>query len=291
MDLDGRFESARPRLLSLAHRLTGSAHDAEDVVQTAWTRLPHAGDVENLDGWLTTVTSRLCLDLLRRRSRLAEAPLRDVALASPTFASRTLAADEEVVRREEVSRALMVVLDELTPRQRVAFVLHDLFAVPFDTVASVLGTTPPAAKKLASRARARLTGPSSPQPTATGRHVAVVEAFLAAASGGDLDRLVSLLAPDVVRTADPHLLRPGAAEVVHGARRVAEDTRLFRDRIVAAEVTLLTSGVGLLVAPGGHAVAVVEITSGPSGITAVSVQRPRPGWVRVTLPGRPAQSA
>src|SRR5690606_13808044 len=191
--------------------------------------------------------ARLCLDLLRASRRRGGLPRLADALAD-----QQLAADEEFLRREQVSRALMVLLDQLTPTQRVAYVLHDLFRVPFDEIAGVLDTTPTNAKKLASRARQRIAGASVVE-TAQTSDWRVVEAFLAAARDGDIDALVGVLAPDVVRTAAPELLPDGEAVTVHGHRAVAGEARLFADR-VDVTIPMVVNGVpAAVLAPGGAA--------------------------------------
>ncbi|HLV72355.1 MAG TPA: sigma-70 family RNA polymerase sigma factor [Vulgatibacteraceae bacterium] len=279
MELVERFEAARPRLLSLAHRIVGSYHDAEDAVQNAWTRVQAAdpGGVSNLDGWFTTVTARLCLDLLRARARRGELPL-----ASAGVPGEQVGADEEFLRREDVSRALLVLLGELSPGQRAAYVLHDLFAVPFDQVAAVLGTTPAAAKKLASRARARLRGPRRAEPAAPPEHLEIVAAFLAAARSGDIARLVRLLAPDAVRTADPRLLPEGAPDRVRGAAAVAEETRSFTGRIAAAAPVLVAGRPGAVIAPGGHALALIRFAFEAGLVTEIEITPYTPG--KLSLP-------
>jgi RNA polymerase sigma factor (sigma-70 family) len=276
VELAERFEAARPRLLSLAHRITGSHHDAEDAVQTAWTRVQSASlaEVTDVDGWLTTVTARLCLDLIRARKRRGELPL----LADDIPAGQ-LSADEAFLRREDVSRALLVVLGELSPRQRVAYVLHELFAVPFGEVAAILGISEPAAKKLASRARIRLRAAPPPAAGAGHGHLAVVEAFMAAARGGDIGRLVTLMAPDVVRTADPRLLPAGARAEVRGAAAVADETRFFADRIGAAVPVFIDGGPGAVIAPGGHAYALIRFRLDAGLVTRIEIAPYRPGAI------------
>lgn len=286
MELVDQFEAARPRLLSLAHRIVGSHHDAEDAVQAAWLRVQTAdpGAVVNPDGWFTTITARLCLDLLRGRQRRGELPL-----LADQVPSERMDVDEAVLRREDVSRALLVLLDELSPRQRVAYVLHDLFAVTFDEVAGVLDTSPDSAKKLASRARGRLVRADGPvdAPAAVPRaeHLELVEAFLAAARGGDLVRLVALMAPDAVRTADPRLLPVGAPAEVRGATAVAEETRTFVDRIAVAVPVLVAGRPGAVIAPGGHPAALIRFDLSAGLVAAIEIMRYAPGLV--TLPAGP----
>lgn len=271
MELIDAFEVARPRLLSLAHRILGSAHDAEDAVQMAWLRTQTAerAAVDNPDGWFTTVTARLCLDQLRARERRGELPL--FADAVP---DEHLAADEEFLRREDVSRALLILLGRLTPAQRVAYVLHDLFDVPFDRIAAVLDTSPANAKKLGSRARLRLRGSDVAADTAgISDHARIVDAFLMAARGGDMDRLVELMAPDVVRTVDPDVLPEGAVVEVRGARTVAEETRFFIDRIHASIALLVNGRPGAVIAPGGHPLAGIRFEITDDRITRIAITR------------------
>ncbi|MFE5738747.1 sigma-70 family RNA polymerase sigma factor [Streptomyces celluloflavus] len=272
MELIEDFQAARPRLLSLAHRILGSLHDAEDAVQTTWLRARTADwtAVDNPEGWFTTVTARLCLDQLRARDRRGELPL-----LAESIPDAELAADEEFLRREDVSRALLVLLGRLTPAQRVAYVLHDLFAVPFDQTATVLDTAPANAKKLASRARLRLGEPGA-EPRETAGHARIVDAFLTAARGGDIDRLIALMAPGVVRTVDPRLVREGAATEVLGARQVAEETRYFADRIHASVPMLVNGGPGAVIAPGGHPLACLRFEIADGRITRFEITRFRP---------------
>ncbi|SFB51314.1 RNA polymerase sigma-70 factor, ECF subfamily [Amycolatopsis marina] len=267
------FEAARPRLLSLAHRMLGSVHDAEDAVQTAWLRTRTAGErIDNPVGWFTTVTTRVCLDQLRARHRRGEVPL--LADAIP---AAQIAADEDFIRSEDVSRALLVLLEQLPPRQRVSYVLHDLFAVPFAQVAAILDTTPANAKKLASRGRAR-THQVADQLDAGGdesQHREVVTAFLDAARGGDLRRMITLMAPGCVRTVDVELLPPGVAPTVVGAVAVAEETRLFADRIHASTTLRLNGRTVDVIAPGGHPLAAVVVATAGPRVAAITITRIR----------------
>ena len=265
VDLAQRFEADRGRLKSVAFQLLGSLSDAEDAVQAAWLKASRSeyAAVANLTAWLTTITAREALDQLRARKRRAEQPLTD-ADADAAVGERFVAsaADEEVLMAESVSRALLVVLDRLPPAQRVAFVLHDVFAVPFETIADLLDRSPAAAKKLASRARGRLhPAPSAPAPR-TAEHLEVVRAFLAASRGGDIDTLVKLLAPDVVRTVDPALVPADVPVEMRGARAVAEETRRFTDRARAAAVVLIDGRPGIAIAPAGRLQALLRIAVG-----------------------------
>ncbi|MFJ6612597.1 sigma-70 family RNA polymerase sigma factor [Streptomyces sp. NPDC091289] len=279
------FEAVRPHLLSVAHRMLGSAHDAQDAVQTAWLRAAtarssrsSAPSIGNPAAWLTTVTARVCLDELRARRRRNEAPL--LADAVP---AAELAADEAVLRTEDVSRALMVLLSRLTPPQRVAYVLHDLFATPFDQVAEVLGGSVAGAKKHASRARLRLTGPRqaaerAPEwaPEQTGRpDQQVVDAFMAAARTGDTRRMIQLLAPDSVRDAEAALLPRGGRTTVTGAVDIATETAHFRDRIQAACGLVVNGRPMYLIAPGGHPFATIEISTAGRKVTRIALRPAR----------------
>ncbi|HEY2061993.1 MAG TPA: sigma-70 family RNA polymerase sigma factor [Amycolatopsis sp.] len=288
-----RFEAERPRLRTLAQRLLGSAAEAEDAVQEAWLRLarqplgvgaadvPETAGIANLAAWLTTVVSRVCLDVLRARR---ETPVEQVpehgVQAGP---------EDEVVRAGEVGRALLVVLATLTPAERVAFVLHDLFAVPFDVIAPIVDRTPVAAKKLASRARLRVRGtPALPEAELT-RHAQVVEAFLAAARGGDLAELLRVLAPDVVRHADPAALPTGAPLILRGADAVARGTQFFSARAALAELALIDGRPGLILAPAGHLTAVLRITVTDGRVTAYDVIADPARLAEVTVAMLPAR--
>ncbi|MEV2258323.1 sigma-70 family RNA polymerase sigma factor [Streptomyces anulatus] len=272
------FATARPNLLSVAHRMLGSAHDAQDAVQTAWVRAATArssASVENPSAWLTTVTARVCLDELRARRRRNEAPL--LADAVP---AADLAADEAVLHTEDVSRALMVLLARLTPPQRVAYVLHDLFSTPFDRIAEVLGATVPSAKQHASRARRRL-APARPGAEETGAEETgrpdqqIVDAFMAAARTGDTRRMIQLLAPDSVRDAEAALLPHGGRTTVAGASDIAAETARFRDRIRAA-CRLTVNGTPMyVIAPGGHPFATIGISTAGGQVTGITLRSAR----------------
>ncbi|WP_435972337.1 sigma-70 family RNA polymerase sigma factor [Streptomyces sp. Qhu_M48] len=264
------FETARPQLLSAAHRMLGSAHDAQDAVQTAWLRVMtarHSPSIENPSAWLTNVTARVCLDELRARRRRNEAPL--LADAIP---AAELAADEAILRADDVSRALMVLLNQLTPSQRVAYVLHDLFSMPFDQIAHVLGGTVPGAKKHASRARQRLEGAPHASERSSRPDQRIVEAFLTAAQTGDTRRMLQLLAPDSVRDADAALLPRGAGTVVIGAVDIATETVRFRDRVQAVCRLTVNNKPVYLIAPGGHPLATIEISTANQKITRIALR-------------------
>ncbi|HUB55181.1 MAG TPA: sigma-70 family RNA polymerase sigma factor [Mycobacterium sp.] len=257
-DLARRFDSDRRQLKSVAFHVLGSAADAEDAVQSAWVKASQAdhGLVENLTGWFTTITAREAIEVLRTRKRRAEQPLAD---PDQLERSASAGADERAVLTDSVSRALLVVLDRLSPAQRVAFVLHDVFAMPFDAIGELLDRSPDAAKKLASRARGRLHAGGSVEPTRTAEHLKIVEAFLDASRGGDIATLLDLLAPDVVRRVDRVLVPDDVPTERRGAKEVAEETRRFALRARAGVVVLVNGVPGVAIAPGGHVEALVQI--------------------------------
>jgi len=262
-----RFEDNRRHLYSVAFHLLGSAADADDAVQSAWLKASGAdfAAVDNLPGWLTTITARTAIDQLRARSRRIEQSLSDAPELDSSPALATPAADEQALRSEAVSRALLVVLDRLSPAQRVAFVLHDVFDVPFEQIGTVLDRSPDAAKKLASRARARLQAAPAEQPRRRAEHLEIVSAFLAASRGGDIATLLELLAPDVVRRVDPVLIPAGVPTEMRGAGDVATETRHFTRRARAGAVLLIDGAPGIAIAPAGRLLALLRIGIGDDG--------------------------
>ncbi|SDM64277.1 RNA polymerase sigma-70 factor, ECF subfamily [Allokutzneria albata] len=246
-ELAARFQAQRAHLHGVAYRMLGSAAEADDAVQEAWLRLSRADGVDNLAPWLRTVVSRVCLDVLRARKNRREDPIgRLPDLADPNTP------EHDALLVDSVGRALLVLLDTLSPAERVAFVLHDLFAVPFDNIAQTLERSPAAAKKLASRARSRVRGTSEVPVRDLAAHRRVVEAFLRAARDGDIAALLAVLAPDVVRRVDRVELR--------GARRVVKETAVFGRRARFAEVALVNGRVGAVVAPHGRLLLALAIT-------------------------------
>ncbi|MEV5745416.1 sigma-70 family RNA polymerase sigma factor [Microbispora rosea] len=259
------FETYRPHLRAVAHRMLGTGGEADDAVQETWLRLSRSdvGGVANLGGWLTTVVSRVSLDMLRARARREEAAPRPYDRGWDGQAVDGSGWDgsgwdgggdpeQEAVLADSVGRALLVVLDTLPPAERVAFVLHDVFAVPFDQIGPIVGRSPVAAKKLASRARHRLRGRPEAAGAEAARHRRVVDAFLIASREGDMDALMAVLAPEVVRRADPAALPPGVPAVVRGARAVAQETVVLGRRARFAEPALVNGAVGVVVAPHGR---------------------------------------
>lgn len=261
VDLAQRFDADRRHLRSVAFQLLGSVDDADDAVQSAWLKASRAdfGAIDNLTGWFTTITAREAFDQLRMRKRRAEHPVAATDELDRLAVTASGAADEETLLTESVSSALLVVLDRLSPAERVAFVLHDVFALPFDQIAGLLDRSPDAAKKLASRARGRLhTGRGVPARREA-RHLEIVKAFLAASRGGDIASLLELLAPDVVRTVERELVPDDVPTELRGARRVAEETRQFAHRARAGAVVLIDGAPGIVIAPRGHAEALLVI--------------------------------
>jgi RNA polymerase sigma factor (sigma-70 family) len=237
--LEERFERERPRLRAVAYRLLGSSHDAEDAVQETWIRLNRAdsSEVDNLSGWLTTVVARIALDLLRKRAVRTAASLDEVP---PGEHAADPSVDIEIV--DAVGSALAIVLDRLSPPERLAFVLHDIFGVQFDELGGILDRTPNATKQLASRARNKLRGADASSPRDRHAQRRVVDAFLAAARRGDFERLIALLHPDVVLDPDAAAIRMGAPSATKGATAVA---KVFEGRALAAGVALVDGSVGL----------------------------------------------
>src|SRR3989441_703892 len=246
-----RFEENRTHLKAVAYRMLGSVSEAEDAVQDAWLRLSRSdtSGVENLDGWLTTIVARVCLDMLRSRKSRREEPLG--AQAPEMIVSREEGVDpeREALLADSVGLALLVVLETLAPAERVAFVLHDMFDLPFDEIAPIVGRSPTAARQLASRARRRVQGAATVPDADLTRQREVVDAFLAASRGGDFDALLAVLDPDVVLRADSAAVQMGASRDIRGAKAVADT---FSGRARAAQPALVNGAVGLVWAPGGR---------------------------------------
>ena len=276
-DLAERFEANRTHLRAVAYRMLGSHSEAEDAVQEAWLRLSRSGAdaIENLRGWLTTVVARVCLDQLRARKLRREQGLDD---APPEKLEREGGFERETELADGVGVALLVVLETLTPAERVAFVLHDLFDLSFDEIAPIVGRSSAAARQLASRARRRVHGsPSRPETDRT-RQREIVSAFLAASRGGDFTALLAVLDPDVVLRADAAAIQaatanaskgaPQFAHEIHGAAAVAE---IFKGRAQAARLAVLDGAVGAVFAPGGTPRVAFEFTIEGERIVGISV--------------------
>ncbi len=251
--LAARFEENRTHLRAVAYRMLGSRSEADDAVQESWLHLSRSGTsgVENLGGWLTTVVGRVCLDLdmLRSRKSRREEPLG--ALVPQPIVSREDGTDpeNEALLADSVGLALLLVLETLAPAERVAFVLHDMFDLPFDEIARIVGRSPTAARQLASRARRRVQGAATVPDADLTRRREVVDAFLAASRGGDFDALLAVLDPDVVLRADRAAVQAGASSEVSGATAVA---KTFAGRARDAQPALVNGAAGAVWAPGGR---------------------------------------
>ncbi|MGW6056139.1 sigma-70 family RNA polymerase sigma factor [Streptomyces sp. NPDC055189] len=266
------FEAHRPHLRAVAYRMLGSLAEAEDAVQETWLRASAAdtSEVANTGGWLTTIATRTCLNVLRSRATRREEQL-ETAYGADRPDGRP-SPEQEVEAADAVGIALLVVLDTLTPDERLAFVLHDLFAIPFDEIAAILERTPASARQLASRARRRVKGTTPATPDSSRQHQAVT-AFLAATRTGDFEALVALLHPDVVLTADPAVIPTPEPVVVLGAHTVAKGAMAATGRAQFTGPALLDGTLGLAMAPNGHLRLVLTFTVEPGSglITAVEV--------------------
>jgi RNA polymerase sigma factor (sigma-70 family) len=263
------FEANRARLRGVAYRMLGSLSEADDAVQEAWLRLSRSdsGEIGNLGGWLTTVVARVCLDMLRSRKSRREEPMGPHV---PEPAAGPEATEQETLLADSVGLALLVVLQTLAPAERIAFVLHDMFDMPFDEVAPIVGRSPAAARQLASRARRRVQGADKASEADVSDQKKVVDAFLAASRGGDFEALLTLLDPDVVFRADLTAARMGGQAEIRGAAAVAKS---FQGRAQAARTALVDGTVGALVAPNGRLMLVLgfKIADGKIvGIDAVA---------------------
>jgi RNA polymerase sigma factor (sigma-70 family) len=246
-----RFEADRTHLRSVAYRMLGSLSDAEDAVQEAWLRLSRSGaaEVENLGGWMTTVVARACLDMLRSRRSRREEAFADHAPEPVAAGQAAIDPEQEAVLGDSVGLALLVVLEKLTPAERVAFVLHDTFGVPFEEIAPVVGRTADATRQLASRARRRVRGATVGSEADLARRRDIVDAFRAASREGDLDRLLALLDPEAVVRSDATAVGLGSAPEMRGAPAVAA---FFKARARGAVRAVVGGAPGLVWAPGGR---------------------------------------
>ena len=268
--LAAQFEEQRPHLRRVAYRMLGSLDESEDAIQEAWLRLSRADgkSIENLGGWLTTVVGRVCVDMLRarrsRRENSAEGWLPEPIVSLDDEADP----EQEALLADSVGLALLVVLETLSPAERLAFVLHDMFAVPFDEIASILDRSPDAVRQLASRGRRRVRGARPEPDTDLDEQRRVADAFLQAARAGDFEGLVALLDPDVVVRADRSIPK-GAPLEFRGAREVASRAFMFRTLAPYARPVLVNGAAGYLVAPQGRPFAVAAVTVVGGKITEV----------------------
>ncbi len=290
-----RFEAHRPHLLAVATRLLGSTAEAEDAAQEAWLRLDRAGEdgIENLGGWLTTVVSRICLDQLRTRSTRDEEP---VESGMPELGDDDPNPEEVAILTESTAEALAVVVDTLTPIERVAFVLHDVFDVPFEEIAAIVDRSPVAARQLASRARRRVRAATAATGRESNPQREIVAAFFAAAREGRFDALIQLLAPGVVLRADAAAARMGAEPELLGAQAVAET---YSGRARAARLARIDGQYGAVWAPGGEprvvfrfavegdTIVAINLIADPDVIAILNIATVRPSTYR-TAEGRGA---
>jgi len=248
--LSDRFEENRLRLRDIAYRMLGSLSEAEDAVQESWIRLSRAdtSDVKNFDGWLTTVVARVCLNVLRARRVRREVAVEEAEKADREYGSGP---ENEAILADSVGLALLVVLDTLSPAERLAFVLHDMFAVPFDELATIVGRSPTSTRQLASRARRRVQGKPAKAPTDLARQRKLVDAFLAAARSGNFDALLVVLDPDIIFRVDPSVVPNGSQSEIRGSRNVAGQAVAFSGRAPFTQLALVNGEVGVVVAPWG----------------------------------------
>ena len=282
-----RFEEHRTHLRAVAYRILGSISDADDAVQEAWLRLARSdsSQVENLGGWLTTVVARVSLNMLQSRKTRREDPAGAHLPEEITGSAESAGPEHQAVLADSVGLALLVVLDTLTPAERLAFVLHDMFAMPFEEIAPIVERSPAATRQLASRARRRVQGADTAPEADLIRRREVVQAFLAASQNGDLGALVAVLDPDVVVRADQAVVRTGAEPEVRGVDAVAA---IFLGRAKAARLALINGVTGMVWAAGGRPRVVFNFTLTGGRITAIDLVGD-PGTLEqldlATLPG------
>jgi RNA polymerase sigma factor (sigma-70 family) len=268
--LADQFEVHRTHLRAVAFRMLGSLSEADDAVQESWLRLSRSDTsaVENLGGWLTTVVARVCLDMLRARESRREESLDATAPELVAHREEGMDPEHEALLADAVGLALLVVLNTLNPAERLAFVLHDLFDVPFDEIALIVGRSPIAARQLASRARRRVRGAALARDADRARQRTIVNAFLAAARGGDFDTLLALLDPDVVCRADQAAVATGAPKEIRGAPAVAQQ---FSGRAQLAQPARVNGAAGAVWAPGGRPRVVFAFTIMDGKIAAIDL--------------------
>lgn len=266
-----RFEQNRDHLRAVAYRILGSLSEAEDAVQEAWLRLSRteADSIDNLGGWLTTVVSRVCLDMLRARNSRREDELDEQLPGQPKFPSSPNP-EQEALLADSVGIAVMVVLDRLAPAERLAFVLHDMFDLSFDEISSIIGRSPVATRQLASRARKRIRG-GAHATSALSDQKRVVDAFLGALRAGDFNALVSLLDPNVVVRTDPAASTPALPTEIRGAEFWARHAIKTAQGARAARAALINGSVGLVIAPRGHLFRVMRFTFADGKISEIDV--------------------
>jgi RNA polymerase sigma factor (sigma-70 family) len=284
-DLAERFEAHRTHLRAVAYRMLGSLSDVDDAVQEVWLRLNRADatGIDNLGGWLTTVLARVCLDMLRSRQSRREEPLTPDAPEPVATGTLGSSPEDEVLLADSVGLALLVVLDRLTPAERLAFVLHDMFAVPFEEIGPIVGRSAEAARQLASRARRRVGGGGAPNPDLA-RQREVVDAFIAALRAGDFAALLAVLDPDLVVRADIS----GAPAEIRGAAVWAKGAVTYGHMVRLTQPALVDGAVGVVVAPQGRVVRALRFTIAGGRITEIEIigNPARLGELEVSLADR-----
>jgi RNA polymerase sigma-70 factor (ECF subfamily) len=288
-----QFEANRTRLRAVAYRMLGSLSDADDAVQEAWLHLSRSdpSGVKNLGGWLTTVVARVCLDMLRSRKSRREEPLSAYVPDPVVSLADETDPEQEALLADSIGLALLVMLERLAPNERLAFVLHDVFDVPFDEIARIVGRTPAAARQLASRARRRVAGAEAAPDADLTRQREVIDAFLAAVRAGDFDRLVAVLDPDVVLREDRGVEPPGASRVVRGAQTVAKQALAFSGRAAPGLIVrpaLVNGAAGIMSwLPDGRPFSILGFTVARGRIVEIDVLTDPERLRRLDLPSAP----
>jgi len=287
--LAARFEQHRAELRAVAYRMLGSLSDADDAVQEAWLRLSSSADdeIDNLGAWFTTVVGRVCLNMLRARTRRREAAM-PVHIPDPIVAPEgELDPEHQAILADSVGLALLVVLDALSPDERLAFVMHDMFAVPYKDIAAMIGRSPAATRQLASRAKRRVQGEAPRSDAGLSEQRQIVDAFFAAARDGDFEALVAVLDPDVVLRSDGGARRAGATFLVRGAAEVASRAMVYASMSPFVLPAIVNGSAGVVVAPRGTAFSVMAFTVRHSKVIAIdSLADPsRLGRLDLAVPG------
>jgi RNA polymerase sigma factor (sigma-70 family) len=268
-----RFEASRSHLRGVAYRMLGSAGEADDAVQECWIRVSRtdAAGIDNLEAWLTTVVARICLNVLRSRTSRREEPLEENADGHRVAHSGQRNPQDEALLAESVGYAFLLVLERLTPAERVSFVLHDVFGVSFEEIASIVDRTPAATRQLASRARRRVRGGQPARAAALSRTRQAVEAFLEALRAGDIEGLLAVLDPDVVRRADQVAVPRAEGRKLRGAAAVAEEALTYARAASIARPVVVNGSVGFVIAPGGRLRVAIRCTVGNGKIRGMEV--------------------
>jgi RNA polymerase sigma-70 factor (ECF subfamily) len=283
LSLVHHFESNRQHLRAVAYRMLGSIVEAEDAVQECWFRLSRsdADAINDYKGWLTVVVSRLCLDMLRSRKVLREASLEDYA--HPVRPTQQASQEQEMLLADSVGIGLLVMLDRLSPRERVAYVLHDLFGFSFGEISDLLGASSASARQLASRARRRIRGVEQSQAPRSAQHRKVVSRFLSALRSGDVEELIAVLDPNLKVTIDRNALPPGSPDVVRGARNWASQAIAFSRQISHIRAAVVDGHMGVILAPNGHLSRVLRLRIEGDKINEIEIVADARRLERLTL--------